>query len=134
MTPDQIIYTHIKDNLTYTGAFRYGNAKGSEAPYIIMLKVADLETPDTLCVDYGDQGEALFQFSAYTEGGTLAIQEYLQAFKIQVADLKGTLGAGANLLQIWYNETGGVRLLNDGQSTEVIWGAIFETTLRWRYV
>lgn len=134
MTPDQILYTHIKTNISYTGTFRYGNAKGSTAPYIIMLKVSDPEEADTLCKEPGEQGEALIQYSGYTEGGTLALLEYLNDFKDLVKGIKGEIGTGSDKIEIWYNTTNAARLLNSGQATETIWGAMFEMTIRWRYV
>ena len=134
MTVDRILYEYIRDNLVYAGDFRYGSAEGSSVPYIIMYKVTDPERPDTLCVEQGEQGQAMFQFSAYTEGGPGYMVEYLNDFKEQVKAIIGEVGTGADVVEIWYNNTGGVRLLSDGASEETIWGAFFETEIYWRYV
>jgi len=120
--------------LTYTGAFKYGSAEGQTAPYIVMVKVDDPERPDTLCVEHGEQGQALFQFSGYTEGGPGAIMEYLNDFKEQVKNIKGVVGTAPDQIEVWYNNTGGVRLIGQGANTLNIWGVLFETELYWRYM
>ena len=134
MTLDQILTNYIKANLTYTGTFVYGSAEGTTAPYIVLTKVSDLEQPEVLCDTQGDSGRALFQFSAYTEGGPGFMVEYLNDFKEQVKNIRGVIGSAPDEVRINNNITNGVSLIGDGASTQGVWGAIFETELWWEYI
>lgn len=136
---DQELYDHIRTNFIYTGEFVFGSAEGVEPPYIVMIKVTDLERPEVLCETQGESGRALFQFSAYMGGAeqtaaTNAAQTvlYLEAFKNQMQGLKGDIGSAPDDYHIWENQTGGVRLLGEGVSTTGIWGAFFESEIWWR--
>lgn len=136
---DQVLYDYILTNFTFTGDFVFGSAEGSDPPYIVMLKVTDLERPEVLCESQGDSGRALFQFSAYAGGAeqtaaTNAAETvvYLEAFKNQMKLLKGNIGTSPDDYHIWENKTGGVRLLGEGASTTGIWGAFFELEIWWR--
>jgi hypothetical protein len=135
---DTIFYDYIRLNLTYTESFVFGSAEGFDAPYIIMFKVTDPERPNTLCQKQGDSGEALFQFSAYYGGNTSDPNNAantvvnLEAFKTQVATIKGIIGTSPNDYRIWSNVTTGVKLLRGGDGVNLLtYGAFFETTIRW---
>lgn len=133
---DQVLYEHIRDNLTYTGGFEYGSAEDINAPYIVMIKVADPERPEVLCQEQGQSGRAVFQFSGYLGGNNADaatpanIVLYLEAFKDQVNKITGVIGTTTQY-RINNNSTEGVRLLSDGASSNLAWGAIFETTIWW---
>jgi len=136
---DQILYEHIKNNLTITGGFEYGSGEGLTAPYIIMTKVTDPERQEVQCQKQGEAGRAIFQFSGYLGGsnGDAANASstivYLNDFKEQVKNIIGEIGTTTKV-RINNNITEGVLLLNDGQAENLAWGAIFETTLWWEYV
>jgi len=136
MTIDQILYEHIKNNLVITGSFEYGSGESLTSPYIIMIKVADPERPETLCEEQGESGRAVFQFSGYAGGSNAdaanaaSTLTYLDAFKEQVNKIKGEIGTTDKVL-INNNITTGVTVLNDGQAENLAWGAIFETTIWW---
>jgi hypothetical protein len=135
---DATLYNHIIDNFTYTGEFKFGSAEGAKPPYIIQLKVADLERPETLCESQGDSGRALFQFSAY--GGSndtdpvmkaYDLVGYLEGFKNQMQSLKGNIGVNPDDYKIWENQTGSVRPLGEGVNSLGTWGAFFQSFIWW---
>jgi len=132
---DNVLYTHIFTTVTQTGGFVYGSAEGLKPPYIIMNKVSDPEESTRLCETQGEIGEAIFQFSAYSGGATatnpMAHVQYLQAFKEQIKNILGTIGTTETFI-IESNRTTGVRLMSDGANSGNVWGAMFETTVKWR--
>jgi hypothetical protein len=132
-----VLYSHLYDNLTHTGGFVYGSAEAINPPYIIMRKITDPEQPVIFCETQGNAGKAMFQFSGYTGGGSaanaLSNEQYLEAFKAQVKNIRGTIGTTEKYL-IDVNITTGVRLLSDGLNELNVWGAMFETTFHWKKV
>ncbi len=136
---DKALYNHILNNFTLTGDFVFGSAEGSTPPYIVMFKVEDLERPEVLCEDQGESGRAIFQFSAYGGGvnsgaasNAATTIEFLEAFKIQLQALKGNIGSSPDNYHIWENQTGGVRILGEGNNSLSIWGAFCESQIWWR--
>jgi hypothetical protein len=100
-----------------------------------MFKVSDLERPESFCDNQGETGEATFQFSGYTGGNTNALSNVLslQDFKEQVKDIIGIIGTTEQYV-ITANTTNSVRLLRDGESSLNVWGAFFETTIKWKKI
>lgn len=127
---DSVLYNHIRTNITYTGSFVYGSAEQRTAPYIIMYKVSDAERPVTNCDIQGEVGEAVFQFSAYTGENAIKTVEFLQAFKEQVKTIIGVIGT-TEQYRIDSNYAEGVKILSDGSNSLNVWGAFFDTTIRW---
>jgi hypothetical protein len=135
---DEALYKYLTTDLSITNLY-YGSAENRTPPYTVMLKVNDPEVRVTLCDTQGEAGEALFQFSGYTGGEGAAADAsstvvYLETIKAQVKDVKGIIGTNPNDYRIWYNQTSGVRLINDGNNSLQRWGAIFETLIRWEKV
>jgi hypothetical protein len=134
---DETFFEYIRDNLSLAGTFHYGSARGATPPYYILNKISDPERPVVLCEDQGDTGQALFQFSAYAGGeGTVSNAAnhivFLEALKIQVNQIRGVIGTSPDDYTIWFNNTGGVRLLGNGTNILDVWGAMFETTIWWK--
>ena len=139
---DKAIYTHVNTDLTPPAPVFFGSLPlGSTlTKYIVMYKITDPERPETLCVQQGDTGRALFQFSGYAGAGGGAANpmetvDLLQDLKDQIAEYTiGTIGVTPDDYRIWNNITTGVRLLGEGLSTEGVWGAFFESTLWWEKI
>ena len=130
---DREFYKHIRDNLAPAFAFKFGSAEGEEPPYCVMFKVVDLERPITLFLEQGDTGKALFQFSLYAGSDATNTVYLLEAFKRQVALIKGNIGT-ETIYRIYNNITSGVVILREGASSLNIWGAMFECEIWWEYV
>lgn len=131
---DKALYNYIKANVTYEGVLVYGFADALiNPPYIIMRKITPaMERPVTFCQKQGDAGIAFFQFSAYCGGtGEAATpaytMEYLEAFKEQVAQITGEI----NGYRVWENQTDGITVLSENETSTKIWGAVFDIKIRW---
>lgn len=135
---DVEFFRYLTVDLSITNLF-YGSAESATPPYAVMFKVNDPERRITLCDVQGGAGEALFQFSGYAGGEGIAADglstvQYLETIKDQVKDVKGVIGTSPNDYRIWHNQTGGVRIINDGFNSLQRWGAIFETLIRWEKI
>ena len=126
---DQVLFEHIESTLTQF-TFRYGSAENTEYPFVVVRKISDLERSTTLCKNQGECGKALFQFSCYTGSNSAESLIYANSVKKEIAKILGVLGT----TNINANETKGAVILNNGDNTNLIWSAIFETTLSWESV
>ena len=132
------LYNYIRTTFTFTGDFRYITAEGSTPPYFIIVKASADELPNTLCQTQGETGKALFRISGYAGGQDGAItdaaatMEYMEAIKVQFAELKGEIGTSPNDFRIWNNVTSGVTPL--GESERATWGAVFDFELWWEKI
>jgi hypothetical protein len=132
---DEALYKYLTVDLSITNLY-YGSANNRTPPYTVMFKVNDPEVRVTLCDTQGNSGEALFQFSGYGGGegpaaDASSVVASLEVIKNQVKGVKGIIGTSPNDYRIWYNQTSGVRLINDGNNILQRWGALFETLIRW---
>ncbi len=134
MSLSHVLYEHIKTTFTLDGAFRYGSAEGETGKYIVMFKIADPEEPLVLCDENGQEGQAIYQFSAYLgqelASDSLQTENYLQDFKDQFDALIGVIGT-TEQYRIWYNRPSGVTVLGEGVNEKNIWGSVFDAVLRW---
>lgn len=141
---DTVLYDWIYDNFTLTDItngsfiqFYYGSAEAAEGAYGMMLKVSDLERPETLCNVQGETGRALFQFSFWDGGNTGAntnsveVLRLAESFKDQFDQLRGVIGTTSKY-RIENNMTQGARLLTGGtEQVAQVWGAFFEADIWW---
>ena len=123
---DQEFFDYLETNLT-DYVFKYGSAENTDYPFVVVRKISDMEIADSLCKDQGDSGDALFQFSCYTGLSSAESLIYADKVKVEVAKILAKL----TTIQIYSNRTTGATIMSDGLNTNLIWSAMFETTIRW---
>jgi len=140
MTIDQAIFEHctqlFSDN-EIDATLAYSNAKGIQAPYIVMNKIDDPEDRVTLQEAENSSGTAEFQFSAWKGDESDASETLLllDPVKLLVVSIKGLIGTSPDQFCIDHVSAGGCVEVNDGAVVNAqYFGSVFRAKILWHKV
>lgn len=119
------LYTYISSNFTDFDVFFVSAEAESVKPYAVMLPVDDPEQNFVMCLEQGEEGDLLLQFSGVAESNAYCygIMNKLKEF---ISSLKGIILPS---YMIWSNLTEGVKMVQE--SSLNVWTGLFETQLKW---